>query len=87
MSKLDSKTPSGPLAEKWSHYKSHANLVNPSNKRKLDIIVVGTGLAGAAAAASLGEMDAGCEWINKRCLLKILIKQSLNFFILWINLL
>jgi succinate dehydrogenase / fumarate reductase flavoprotein subunit len=56
MSKLDSKTPSGPLAEKWSHYKSHANLVNPSNKRKLDIIVVGTGLAGAAAAASLGEM-------------------------------
>jgi len=56
MSKLESKTPSGPLAEKWSHYKSHANLVNPSNKRKLDIIVVGTGLAGAAAAASLGEM-------------------------------
>jgi succinate dehydrogenase / fumarate reductase flavoprotein subunit len=56
MSKLDSKVPKGPLAEKWSHYKSHANLVNPSNKRKLDIIVVGTGLAGASAAASLGEM-------------------------------
>ncbi len=56
MSKLDAKTPSGPLAEKWSNYKSHANLVNPANKRKLDVIVVGTGLAGAAAAASLGEM-------------------------------
>jgi succinate dehydrogenase / fumarate reductase flavoprotein subunit len=56
MPKFDSKTPAGPLAEKWSHYKSHQNLVNPSNKRKLDIIVVGTGLAGAAAAASLGEM-------------------------------
>ena len=56
MSKLDSKVPKGPLADKWSHYKSHANLVNPSNKRKLDIIIVGTGLAGASAAASLGEM-------------------------------
>ncbi|MCX6271289.1 MAG: fumarate reductase/succinate dehydrogenase flavoprotein subunit [Bacteroidetes bacterium] len=56
MSKLQSKTPSGPLSEKWSQYKSHQNLVNPANKRKLDIIVVGTGLAGAAAASSLGEM-------------------------------
>lgn len=56
MTRLDSKTPSGQLEEKWSNYKSHQNLVNPTNKRKLDIIVVGTGLAGAAAAASLGEM-------------------------------
>ncbi len=54
--KLNAKIPSGPLAEKWSHYKSHQNLVNPANKRKFDIIVVGTGLAGASAAASLGEL-------------------------------
>ncbi len=54
--KLDAKIPQGPLAEKWSNYKSHQKLVNPANKRRLDIIVVGTGLAGASAAASLGEM-------------------------------
>ena len=53
---LNSKIPSGPLAEKWNHYKNHQNLVNPSNKRRLDIIVVGTGLAGASAAATLGEL-------------------------------
>jgi len=56
MTKLDSKTPEGPLAQKWSNYKSKQNLVNPANKRKIDIIVVGTGLAGGAAAASLGEL-------------------------------
>ena len=56
MSKLNSKVPSGPLAEKWEKYKADQNLVNPANKRKLDIIVVGTGLGGAAAAASLGEL-------------------------------
>ncbi len=56
MIKLDSKIPEGPLAEKWTRYKEHQNLVNPANKRKIDIIVVGTGLAGGAAAASLGEM-------------------------------
>jgi len=56
MSKLNSKIPTGPLPEKWSHYKDHINLVNPANKRKLDIIVVGTGLAGASAAASLGAL-------------------------------
>jgi succinate dehydrogenase / fumarate reductase, flavoprotein subunit len=56
MTKLDSKTPSGPLADKWSNYKDHINLVNPANKRKLDIIVVGTGLAGASAAASFGAL-------------------------------
>ena len=54
--KIDSKIPEGPLAEKWTNYKSHQKLVNPANKRRLDIIVVGTGLACASAAASLGEM-------------------------------
>lgn len=53
---LESKIPQGPVAEKWKKYKSEQNLVNPANKRKLDIIVVGTGLGGAAAAASLGEL-------------------------------
>ncbi len=54
--KLDSKIPDGPLAEKWTNYKASQDLVNPANKRKIDIIVVGTGLAGAGAAASLGEL-------------------------------
>ena len=54
--KPDSKIPEGPLAEKWTNYKAHQKLVNPANKRNLDIIVVGTGLAGASAAASLGAM-------------------------------
>ena len=54
--KLDSKIPEGPLAEKWSKHKFNVKLVNPANKRKYDIIVVGTGLAGASAAASFGEL-------------------------------
>lgn len=53
---LDAKIPDGPLEQKWSKYKSTCKLVNPANKRRLEIIVVGTGLAGASAAASLGEM-------------------------------
>ena len=53
---LDAKIPAGPLAEKWTEYKGHCKLVNPSNKRKSEVIVVGTGLAGASAAASLGEL-------------------------------
>ena len=53
---LDAKIPSGPLAEKWNKHKFDLKLVNPSNKRKYDIIVVGTGLAGASAAASLAEL-------------------------------
>ena len=53
---IDAKIPAGPLAEKWTDYKGHCKLVNPSNKRKLEVIVVGTGLAGASAAASLGEL-------------------------------
>jgi succinate dehydrogenase / fumarate reductase, flavoprotein subunit len=53
---LDAKIPAGPLEKKWEDYKGHVRLVNPANKRKLEIIVVGTGLAGASAAASLGEL-------------------------------
>jgi len=56
MSIINSKIPEGPLAQKWTNYKDHQKLVNPANKRRLDIIVVGTGLAGASAAASLGQM-------------------------------
>ena len=54
--KIDARIPAGPLAEKWSTYKATQKLVNPANKRRLDIIVVGTGLAGASAAASLAEL-------------------------------
>ena len=53
---IDSKIPEGPLAEKWTNYKAHQKLVNPANKRNLDVIVVGTGLAGASAASTLGEL-------------------------------
>ncbi len=53
---LDSKIPEGKLDDKWTDYKGHCKLVNPANKRKLEIIIVGTGLAGASAAASLGEL-------------------------------
>ena len=52
---LNSKIPEGPIAEKWTNYKFDRKLVNPANRRKYDIIVVGTGLAGGAAAATLGE--------------------------------
>ena len=53
---LDSKIPAGPLAEKWSKHKFNMKLINPANKRKFNIIVVGTGLAGSSAAATLGEL-------------------------------
>lgn len=53
---LNSKIPQGPLEQKWDHYKKKAKLVNPANRKKLDVIVVGTGLAGSSIAASLGEM-------------------------------
>lgn len=56
MNKLDSKCPQGPIAEKWSKHKAEIKVVSPANKRKLDIIVIGTGLGGASAAASLGEL-------------------------------
>ncbi len=53
---LDSKIPNGPISDKWTSYKDHINLVNPANKRNIDIIVVGTGLAGSSAAATLAEL-------------------------------
>ena len=56
VSAIDAKIPQGALSEKWANYKAHQKLVNPANKRRLDIIVVGTGLAGASAAASLAEL-------------------------------
>jgi len=56
MGKLVSKIPDGPLANKWTKYKATVKLVNPANKKKLEVIVVGTGLSGAAAASSLGEL-------------------------------
>ena len=56
MSTLNSRIPEGPISEKWTNHKNNMKLVAPNNRPKLDIIVVGTGLAGASAAASLGEM-------------------------------
>ena len=56
MAVLDSKVPSGPLADKWTKHKNEIDLVNPANKRNIDIIVVGTGLAGGSAAATLAEL-------------------------------
>ena len=54
--KLDSKIPAGELSQKWSNHKAAIKVVSPANKRKLDVIIVGTGLGGASAAASLGEL-------------------------------
>ncbi len=59
--KLESKVPAGPLSDKWESHKFSVNLVNPANKRKFKIIVVGTGLAGASAAATLGELGYNVE--------------------------
>ncbi|NQY28661.1 MAG: fumarate reductase/succinate dehydrogenase flavoprotein subunit [Flavobacteriaceae bacterium] len=56
MATLDSKTPKGPLKDKWTSYKNKIDLVNPANKRNIDVIVVGTGLAGGSAAATLAEL-------------------------------
>ena len=53
---LESNVPAGPLAEKWQNHKFSMKLVNPNNKRKFDVIIVGTGLAGASEAAKLGEL-------------------------------
>lgn len=53
---LDSKIPSGPVAEKWDRHRFEMKLVNPANKRKFNVIVVGTGLAGSSAAATLAEL-------------------------------
>ena len=54
--KLDAKIPAGPISSKWDRHKFEMKLVNPANKRKFTIVVVGSGLAGASAAASLGEL-------------------------------
>ncbi len=59
--KLDSKVPSGPISEKWERHKFNLKLVNPANKRKIKIICVGTGLAGASASASLAELGYEVE--------------------------
>ena len=53
---LDSKIPEGPLEKKWERHKFESKLINPANRRKFEVIVVGTGLAGASAAATLGEL-------------------------------
>ena len=66
MGKINSRIPEGPVAEKWTNYKAHQRLVNPKNKLKLDVIVVGTGLAGASAAASLGERS-GSRGASQTC--------------------
>ena len=56
MSVIDAKIPAGPLKDKWSAHKAHIGVVSPANKKKLDVIIVGTGLAGGSAAASLAEL-------------------------------
>ena len=58
---LDAHIPPGPLAEKWTTYKNNAKLINPANKRKFKLIIAGSGLAGAAAAATLGEQGFNIE--------------------------
>ena len=60
MTKIDSKIPEGPVAEKWTNYKAHQKLVNPANKRRPDIIVVGTGLAGASVSPPLWA-----KWVSE----------------------
>ncbi|MDP3582562.1 MAG: FAD-binding protein, partial [Ignavibacteria bacterium] len=62
--KLDAKIPEGPIKDKWTNHKFNMKLVNPANKRKYDIIVVGSGLAGASAAASLGELGYNVKVIT-----------------------
>ena len=64
MIKLDAKIPEGPIKDKWTNHKFNMKLVNPANKRKYDIIVVGSGLAGASAAASLGELGYNVKVIT-----------------------
>jgi len=56
MSKLNSKIPKGPISEKWTNHKNNIRLVSPANKRQIDVIVVGTGLAGGSASATLAEL-------------------------------
>ena len=71
---LKSKIPEGPLAEKWTRHKFGLKLVNPANKRKYDVIVVGTGLAGASAAASLAELGILVDRDDEGYLLQLFTK-------------
>ena len=64
MTKIDAKIPEGNLAEKWTKYRSSVPLVNPANKRNLEVVVVGSGLAGASAAASFGVISDIISPIN-----------------------
>ena len=68
MTKLNSKVPKGPIKDKWTTYKDKINLVNPANKRNIDVIVVGTGLAGGSASATLFHVGAkaGVERLQER---------------------
>ena len=71
---LDSKIPAGSMSEKWDNYKSDMKLVNPNNKRKFKVIVVGSGLAGASAAATLAELERPNQertWLQSAFLLLI----------------
>ena len=67
MATLDSKVPKGPIKDKWTDYKNHIDLVNPANKRHIDVIVVGTGLAGGSAAATLAELVKKQHWKKAAC--------------------
>jgi len=82
MSVLDSKIPKGPISSKWTDYKNHVRLVNPSNKRAIEIIVVGTGLAGGSASASLAELGynvkAFCFQDSPRRALSIAAQGGIN---------
>ena len=93
MSEINSKIPQGPLAEKWTNYKNHQKLVNPANKRRLDVIVVGTGLAGASAAASLVStplrttrmmvtLFTVCSTIRSKVVTTVLVRLT---FIVWLR--
>ena len=72
---LNSKIPAGPIEKKWEDYKGHVKLVNPANKRKLEIIIVGTGLAGASAAASLGELGYKVKTFSK---IRLVVRTQLQ---------
>src|SRR5687767_13928052 len=79
---LDSKIPPGPLAQKWEYHKAHVKLVNPANKRRYDVIVVGAGLAGASAAATLGELGYNVKCFvyhdSPRCAHSIAAQGGIN---------
>ena len=79
---LDSKIPEGPLENKWTNYKSSVPLVSPANKRRIEVIVIGTGLAGASAAASMAEMGykvkSFCFQDNTRRAHSIAAQVSIN---------